>query len=198
MPKLADHTRQSRRQTLVEAGWRGLARLGGQELRVAEICREAGVSKGTFYGYFPHKQTFLLALLKDDEAAVEGLMEQLELAFANAADRLRGFAAGMLQRAQKPGRVQLAAEIWSGAQNDPAMRELLAEITSRRRARLRSWVEQGIAADDLVPAPANAVASLVLAFADGLAIHAQLDPKAFRWENVGRATDLLLSSLRPG
>ncbi|HUY55001.1 MAG TPA: TetR/AcrR family transcriptional regulator [Candidatus Nanopelagicaceae bacterium] len=197
MPKLADHTRASRRQVLIEAGWKCLARLGGHDLRVEDICHEAAMSKGAFYGYFPHKQAFLLALLEDEEAGVEGLMLDLELASSNAGERLRGFAGAMLRRAQEPGRVQLVADIWSGAQTDPGMHQLLVAVTAKRRERLRRWVERGSAEGELIPAPANALASLLLAFGDGLAIHARLDPEAFRWDNVGRAMDLLLSALQP-
>ncbi|MHB8331975.1 MAG: hypothetical protein ACYDEA_07245, partial [Candidatus Dormibacteria bacterium] len=69
--------------------------------------------------------------------------------------------------------------------------------TARRRDRLRSWLEVGIADGELLEAPANALASLVLALGDGLTMHAGLDPQAFRWDNIRRALDILLSALQP-
>jgi hypothetical protein len=49
----------------------------------------------------------------------------------------------------------------------------------------------------LVGAPANALASLMLALGDGLTIHARLDPEAFKWENIRVTVDLLLRALEP-
>ena len=197
MPRLANNTRARRRATLIEAGWSCLARSGCRDLRIDDICREAKVSKGAFYGYFPHKQTFLLALLQADAEKVEQTMMRLQAAPLSAGERLRAFASAMLQRAQEPGRAQLAADIWSGMQADPAMRQLLVTVTARRRERLRAWVETGIADGQLVSAPANALASLLLALGDGLTMHAGLDPEAFRWDNIGRTLDILLASLQP-
>ncbi|MHB8312932.1 MAG: TetR/AcrR family transcriptional regulator [Candidatus Dormibacteria bacterium] len=197
MPRLADNTRARRRRVLIDAGWSCLARTGCRDLRVDDICHEAGVSKGAFYGYFPHKQTFLLALVQDDAERVEETMLRLQAAPMRAGERLQAFASAMLQRAQEPGRVQLAADIWAGMQADATMRRLLVAVTARRRDRLRSWLEVGIADGELLEAPANALASLVLALGDGLTMHAGLDPQAFRWDNIRRALDILLSVLQP-
>ncbi|MGC8472890.1 MAG: TetR family transcriptional regulator C-terminal domain-containing protein [Candidatus Dormibacteria bacterium] len=97
-----------------------------------------------------------------------------------------------------PSRVQIAADIWSAMLTDPEARETLVAVTAQRRQRLRGWVEDGVARGELVAAPANALASLLLALSDGLTLHAALDPEAFRWDNIRRTLDLLLSALQPG
>ena len=66
MPKLRPETRIERRQLLIDAAWRCAAVRGFRDLTVDDVCAEAGVSKGAFYGYFEHKQELLLALLEDD------------------------------------------------------------------------------------------------------------------------------------
>ena len=48
---------------------------------------------------------------------------------------------------------------------------------------------------ELREVPANALASVLLAMADGLMLHAAIDPSAFRWENVGRAVEALLEGI---
>jgi AcrR family transcriptional regulator len=41
------------------------SRSGYDAASVADICREAGVSKGAFYHHFPSKQKLFLAIMQD-------------------------------------------------------------------------------------------------------------------------------------
>jgi hypothetical protein len=77
----------------------------------------------------------------------------------------------------------------------PDVRERLANTVQRRRTVVRGWVERGVAAGELVDLPTNATASILLALADGLLLHAALDAEAFRWPNIRRALDLLLAGI---
>lgn len=195
MPKLSEPTRAQRRQELLEAGWRCLERTTFRDLSVAEICQEAGASKGAFYGYFDHKETYLLALLEDETAALDQVMEELERSESSPLLRLRGFAAAMLDR--DLSQVQVRADLWAEMLTRPEVRRLLARAVEKRRTRLRGWVEQGISAKELEATPANALASLLLALGDGLSLHASLDQGAFRWPNIRQALDVLLAGLQP-
>ncbi len=197
MPKLSEATRADRRQRLIESGWQCLAKSSYADLSVDEICLQASISKGAFYGYFPHKEALLLALLEDDAHAMEDHMAKLAAAEPSALMRLRSFAASMLEHAQAPGRAQIAADLWAAMLSDARVRRVLGASTARRRRILRSWIEAGVASGELVGAPANALASLMLALGDGLTIHARLDPEAFKWENIRVTVDLLLRALEP-
>jgi hypothetical protein len=75
------------------------------------------------------------------------------------------------------------------------VRRELAVATQRRRELLRSWIEEAGASGELVEIPANALASILLALADGLMLHGALDSDAFRWRNVRRAIDVLLAGI---
>ena len=193
MPKVSEQTRQSRRGELLEAGWRCLRQTTFPQLTVDQLCAEAGVSKGAFYGHFRSKQDFLLALLEQDATELDGVMERMEGSEANALRRLRGFARAMLSRDR--GRAQVRADLWAEMPNQAAVRALLASKVAERRGRLRAWIEEGVRVGELSDTPANALASLLLAVGDGLSLHAGLDPGAFRWENISRAVDLLLAGL---
>jgi TetR/AcrR family transcriptional repressor of uid operon len=65
MPSLAPRLKEERRRNLLEAAWRCAARKGWAELTVDEVCQEAGVSKGSFYGYFDTKQALLIGCETD-------------------------------------------------------------------------------------------------------------------------------------
>lgn len=57
MPKIVDH--QARREELVEATWRVIARAGMAGATMREIAREAGVSTGILAHYFTDKADLL-------------------------------------------------------------------------------------------------------------------------------------------
>lgn len=57
MPKIVDH--QARREELVEATWRVIARAGMAGATMREIAREAGVSTGILAHYFADKADLL-------------------------------------------------------------------------------------------------------------------------------------------
>jgi AcrR family transcriptional regulator len=102
VPKITAQARSARRQDLIEAIWRLLARSGWRDLRVDDICAEAGASKGAFYGYFERKQDLLLALLEDEAAAMESLLADLRSEKTDAVQQLNRFAHAMLERAADP------------------------------------------------------------------------------------------------
>ena len=108
---------------------------------------------------------------------------------------MRRFAQAMLSRGEDPASVQVRADLWADLLTDPAVRERLALATQRRRERVRAWIEEAVAAGELAEIPANALASILLALADGLILHAALDPGGFRWRNIRRAIDLMLAGI---
>jgi TetR/AcrR family transcriptional regulator, repressor for uid operon len=195
MPRLRPETRVERHQLLIDAAWRCAAVRGFGDLTVDDVCEEAGVSKGAFYGYFEHKQQLLLALLEDDAATLDEELERITESSASGVQRLRRFAHAMLVRGDDPARVQVVADLWADLLTTDEVRRLLAETTQRRRQLVRSWIEEAVATGELVEIPANALASILLALADGLVLHGALDPSGFRWRNIRHAIDVMLAGI---
>lgn len=195
MPKIREETRIERRQVLVDAAWRCAAVRGFRDVTVDDVCAEAGVSKGAFYGYFEHKRDLLLALLDDDASTLDGELERITRASASAVERVRRFAQVMLARGEDPARVQVRADLWADLLTDEAVRASLAAATQRRRELVRGWIEEAVQSGELLEIPANALASILLALTDGLVLHGALDPGGFRWPNIRRAIDVLLGGI---
>jgi AcrR family transcriptional regulator len=168
---------------------------GFRDLTVDDVCAQAEVSKGAFYGYFEQKQDLLLALLEDDTAALDRELNRITAATDSGVERLRRFAQAMLARGDDAARVQVRADLWADLLTEEDVRRELAVATQRRRELLRSWIEEAVASGELVEIPANALASILLALADGLMLHGALDSDAFRWRNVRRAIDVLLAGI---
>jgi AcrR family transcriptional regulator len=196
MPRLALETKTERRQQLVDAARRCLANRSFRSLTVDDVCAEAGVSKGAFYGYFERKQELLLALLDDEDAAMRDLMRGLQNAHLSAVDRLQRFIKAMVERGSDPSGLQIHADLWVEVATETAVRAHWADVVRERRVVLRAWVEEGVATGELSEIPANAFAAILLALGDGLPLNAGLDPNGFRWANVGVALDALLEGIR--
>ena len=196
MPKINEATRAARRQDLVDAAWRSIARTGWRDLTVDDVCVEAGVSKGAFYGYFDRKQDLLLALLEDETGRFDQLLVDLKAGEQPASVQLRQLARAMLEHAADPARVQLRADLWAALSAEPQVRDRFAATVAGQRAALRALVDAGVASGELTAVPANALASILLALIDGLVLHGGLDPAAFRWQNIYRAVEAVLDGLR--
>ena len=164
-------------------------------MTVDDVCAEAELSKGAFYGYFGQKRDLLLALFEDDAQRLNELTDDLEARVPDSRERLRVYTQAALSRSEDPARVQVWGDMWTAMLTEGEVRTAFATNMKARRLRLRSWVEDALAAGELVDIPANAFASILLALGDGLLLHGSLDPGAFRWVNISKALDVLLEGV---
>lgn len=197
MPRISEQDKVVRRQRLVDAAWRRLATNGYHETTVDDVCDEAGVSKGAFYGYFSTKQDLFLALMDEETDALNRVAADLAERPLSGAERVRRFTQAMLRVGDDPSRVQLRADLWSALSADPGMRDRFAEAVEDRRRVLREWITRSIRAGDLGmdEQRANALASILIALADGLMLHRAVDPKGFQWSNIRAAMDALIAGI---
>lgn len=192
---LAPEQKEERRKNLIRAAWRCAARKGFRDLTIDEICEEAGVSKGSFYGYFPSKEDLLVALLEDEAAGRLTILEDIGRT-SSGVERLQAFARAMLERGDDPARVQVLADLWATVGTQSPVREAFSASIGARRGVLRGWIDDAVQEEDIVDLPPNALASILIALGDGLLLHAALDPTAFQWRNVRKVLLLLLEGLR--
>ena len=163
MPRISETVRDERRQQLIQGAWRCAARKGYRDTTVDDVCAETGLSKGAFYGYFDSKQALLLALLEEDAGAVDLVLDELDAEELGSLERLRRFTRATLAKVEDPAHVQVRAALWTAMMTEQAVRARFAEVVQRRRERrrerLRTWIEIGIANGELEEIPANAFAS---------------------------------------
>jgi len=197
MPKLSPEVRSQRRARLIQAAQRRIAVHGYRDTTIDDVCAEAGVSKGAFYGYFHTKQDLLLGLLEAETEALAEVIDELAAGRLPAGEGIRQFTRAMLRVGDDPARVQLRADLWAALSADPVVRDRFAETVDRRRQVLRTWIVMAIRGGEISIAEsrANALASILLALAEGLMLHRALDLGGFRWENIGAVLDELLSGI---
>lgn len=195
MPRISAEAKEERRQRFIDAAWRAAAAKGYHSLTIDEVCTEAGVSKGSFYAYFSDKADLLVALLETDATRLEALIEQLDKADVSGADRLAIFVRAVLGRNEDPGQVQIRADLWAEMLTNEDVRDRFVAAVQRRRRLLQRWIEAAVSSRELVDVPPRALSSIVIALADGLALHNAIDPTAFRWGNVRKALESILEGI---
>jgi TetR/AcrR family transcriptional repressor of uid operon len=71
VPKIRPETAEKRRMQILNAAHCAFNR-DGINVSVDQICAEAGVSKGNFYGYFESKDDLILAIARDQGELIRG------------------------------------------------------------------------------------------------------------------------------
>ena len=161
------------------------------ELTIDDVCLAAGASKGSFYSHFANKRALFVALV-DRQADL--LDAAVDVAGRDVAG-LRRFATSATTPANDPAFVQLRADVWAAASVDHALRRYLGERIEARRTALASIVEGLAVGGTLGDVQPRAVASLLLALTDGLALHCFASEGAFDWNGVHGALHHLLGGI---
>ena len=195
MPRIAVEAREERRQELIDAAWRCVAREGYHNLTIDAVCAEANLSKGAFYTYFKQKLDLLIALLDEDAASLEALIADLGEAHGSGIERIRRYLRAVLERGEDRAVVQMRADLWAEVRDDAEVQRRFADAIRARRKLLVRWISSASASGEMVEIPANAFASILLALADGLMLHNSIEPGAFRWANIRAAIDVLLDGI---
>ena len=115
-------TSEERREHLLHVGVQLVGRYGTADISIEEVAREAGVSKGLLYHYFPTKNDFFLAVLARSQAeldeqfsrnrelsAVEQFDQNLDGFLCFVDDHAAGYVAVANARGREP-RVQKLVE----------------------------------------------------------------------------------------
>jgi AcrR family transcriptional regulator len=179
MPKVTRHYLESRRQKILDAALTCFARDGFRDTTIEDIAREAGVSHGAIYRYFPSKDDIIDAAAQRDHTARERRFAEAEMGVTpvEALDRLLG---GYIERywgAEKLFQAQLRTQLYGEAVRNSRTRAIIHEnrddVLERmadivRRAQLVGQINQTL--------DPTAVARVLAAVYDGLTIHQAHDP----------------------
>ncbi len=77
MPRLKPDTQRARRERILDAAEVCFARTGFHATTMQDICREAGISAGALYVYFPSKEALIEGLTERDRAEFQMRFEGL-------------------------------------------------------------------------------------------------------------------------
>ncbi len=147
MPKIVDW--EARRDEILAATWRVIAREGIARATIREIAREAGCSRGILAHYFDDKADILGSALVLAHRRVGARMDAAATGLAGLAALRVVMLEALPLDDQRDLEAQIEISFWARALGDPSLRELQHSEFERLWARLRRHLEQAAAAGEL-------------------------------------------------
>lgn len=161
------------RLQIMSAAYRLLADKGYDAATMKEIAQEAGVAPGLIHYYFQSKDQLLLEVLKAAADRYVRQMEQLGETLEGHNLMLAAFAEPKQQLEQEPEWYRLRCELFALGLRNPKFLPAAASILVEGRRCIGELVQK-IAGQSV--AEPNAIAAVLLAALDGLALQRLLDP----------------------
>jgi AcrR family transcriptional regulator len=180
-----------RREQIVRATVRCLAREGYTRLTMKKVAREAGVSQGILHYYFADKRAILAATLgtvtRDLDRRVAAAQSRTG---RDPAARLRALVRACLETAaRRPELWVVFLEFWGEMMHDRRLRELNADVYVRTRRVIARLIAEGIRAGRFRAVDPARAAAVVLGVVDGVSLQLTFDPEAFGVAEAARFCD---------
>jgi AcrR family transcriptional regulator len=137
VPRLTDARKELRRTQITEAALRCFGRNGLERTSIADITAESGLSAGSIYAHYRGKAD----IVRDTARAA--LAERAEVLGGYAASHTPPDPDELLARmvaAKDPTQARVAVQIWAEATTDPAIREIVVDMSEQVRAMLQDCV----------------------------------------------------------
>jgi AcrR family transcriptional regulator len=169
----------ARREEIVQATIRCLARDGYSGLRMKEVARAAGVSQGILHYYFDSKRTILLAALQKVLDDLDRRLGPVLKAAPDARAQIRAVIGSFLALADENREFWLVfVEFWGEMMHDRELSQVNAALYRRLRRTLGAVVVRGTRAGLFRRVAPEDAGSVVLALVDGVSLQRAFDPKA--------------------
>ncbi|HEY60060.1 MAG TPA: TetR/AcrR family transcriptional regulator [Anaerolineae bacterium] len=186
------------RSRILQAARRLFSRCGYDAAGVAEICAEAGVSKGAFYHHFRSKQALFLAILEEWLESVDKQMRNLRFGAKDVPHSLMEMA-GMTRLVfqEANGQLPMFLEFWAQASRDEKVWRATIAPYRRFHQQFTDLIREGINEGSLKAVNAELIAWVILSMAVGILLQGLLDPQGEDWDKVTRGgMDILLNGLK--
>ena len=145
---------------------------------MADVAREAGVSPGLAYHYFPSKDAIFSALVRQSIRPTDELVAIVERMPGTPRGRLERIVTAMLERRRKdPWFYQFFYQATTNEGLPADLREQIKRQGLSMREIIRGLIVEGQAAGEIAEGDPDRLASALLACVDGLSRIAQLSPE---------------------
>lgn len=178
--------RADNRERLIAAGYQVLSEKGFEATTVKEVAHVAGVSPGLFHYYFASKDELLIAVLQEAGTRYGQMMQSLRASTPTDQFLKAAIDAARERVKQEPEWYRLRYELFALGLRNPRFLPVLGELLTFIRESLARAFQEITGRDE---AQAQALAAVVLAGFDGLALQQLAQPDA----DLTHAYDLLLA-----
>lgn len=191
------HRSEETRNRILEASTHLFSKTGYDATGVAEICQEAGVSKGAFYHHFPTKQAVFIELLNS-------YLNGIENGFTEMRQEGKEVPQAILQMAEIAGSLFQTADIhlsiflefWTQANHDPQVWETAIAPYRRYQSYFAEMIQEGIDQGSLQPVDSQLAARVLVSLAIGMLMQSLFDPSIKDWQTEARQSmELLLNGI---
>jgi AcrR family transcriptional regulator len=166
MPRAFSEIERSRiNSKLIAAGKRLINKAGVRFLVVDDVAREAGISKGSFYSFFPSREDFILSVFESWEEEYRGaLIREVTEGTGTARERIEQFFLGTFEiLSREPGLARLGMkDIQTILERLPPERIAAHQAADNKvlEGTLGRWVSRGLIAPEIVVAIRGLVPAL--------------------------------------
>ncbi len=173
------------RAAILDAAAACFAENGYAGTGVAEICRRAGISKGTLYYHFENKQALFLELVDIQLAHFEEALDRAARDTANIPESLLNLSHLVQELIQSDDtRAGIFLEIWAQANRDQIVREASRAAFQRFEDIFAALIQRGIDEGTLEVSDPVAGARAILSIAAGTLLRSLLDAGKADWGKV--------------
>ena len=198
MPRAFNELERARiNERLLTAGRATINRTGVRHLAIDDVARAAGISKGSFYSFYPSREDFILSVLESWEAEYRGaLVRGITEGGGSFRERLERFFMGAFEIFERePGLARLGInEIRTITDRLPPERIAAHQAADNRvlQDAFRRWADDGLMSADLLGAFWGLVPALF-----SIAVHREDFPEATYGPAVRLIAEALALRLTP-
>lgn len=175
MPKLSDSQQEERRTRLLDAAEICFARHGFHRTTMQDICKEARVSAGAVYTYFPSKEALIEGFSARERAQVLAAFERAGDASDFSESLVRLMQECVLDKPRYKSTLWL--EIGAEATRNPAVAETQQACERQIRAALIAMLERAQNEGRIAPAmPVTHIVAAMEIVAEGMFFRRAVDP----------------------
>jgi AcrR family transcriptional regulator len=192
--------REETLQAILQAATSLFAEKGYDATGVAEICRQAGVSKGAFYYHFETKQAVFLATITRWLEELEVSLGDMEAIEGSAPERLLTMSHAFQATLESQNeRRALILEFWIQASRDETVRQAVLSPYRTFQRLFEGIIQEGVASGEFRPIGQTVGAQVLLSMASGLFFQGLLDPEGSDWGVAAEhSIQVLLEGLKGG
>lgn len=193
MPKIVDH--EKRREEVLEATWRVVARAGIEGATIREIAREVGYSNGVLAHYFRNKDDILMSASK---LAYDRVADRVAALRSEGGDDTLREAIYQALPLDDERRLEAVIDVsfWAQALSNTNLSEQRKAAARRARAWYLELIADARAAGEItISAPDEVLADELHTLIDGISMHAVVFPEHMDAERQIKLAEHFISTL---
>lgn len=189
-----DLKRIESRNKILDIAEKYFAKNGITDTDIAEICRQAGLTRSAFYYHFPTKQQFLLELLDKWVLNMAGQLSAANLQSGDCKVIFYKIIDKMQPVFENAGKqLPIFLELYIKAVNDPVLKKYVSTSYNSFFDFYRGALEEKVINKSMTADDAEDVAKILIAITFGFLIQGIVIPGSTDWTKLAKkSVDLLL------